>query len=451
MSQQELAGKAGVIRQTIAAFEKGRFTPSTVLALKIASIFNLAFLLLFAFSCESSNNDTSEQLPVVREAYIADCPISGSVANKDYHKVLLFRPEQAWSKEEPLAVFRVKKGRFSGTAKMDTTLVYELFFTVPGSGRAEGRPFVPTQTGIQVVCPDGMTGDILLQSDSEENANLNGYEEISRSLRPVSSPIYQKYNQLSKEGRLYNDEVEALRAEEKTASRERANEIWFQVDKLKNFDESYSEEGLVAKKELDAFNAMRDSLHWAYLEAYPMLSSFYEVWQGIKNARQQGKDFQPWLDLYESHYAKLFPGHPYHAMILGLTGNNVGEKFRDFTLPDAEGVEHRFSDLTDGKMAIVDFWASWCGNCRIRSKSLIPIYEKYAGRDFTIVGVANEFGNDAKWRAALKRDGYPWLNLISVDGSSYIQSNHGRIFLLDRDGTILAIDPTIEEIEAMLK
>ena len=41
MSQQELAEKAGVIRQTIAAIEQGRFNPSTVLALKIAHIFGL--------------------------------------------------------------------------------------------------------------------------------------------------------------------------------------------------------------------------------------------------------------------------------------------------------------------------------------------------------------------------------------------------------------------------
>lgn len=41
MSQQELADKTGVIRQTIAAIEQGRFNPSTVLALKIAHIFNL--------------------------------------------------------------------------------------------------------------------------------------------------------------------------------------------------------------------------------------------------------------------------------------------------------------------------------------------------------------------------------------------------------------------------
>jgi putative transcriptional regulator len=47
MSQQELADKAGVIRQTIAAIEQGRFNPSTVLALKIAHLFSLSVEELF--------------------------------------------------------------------------------------------------------------------------------------------------------------------------------------------------------------------------------------------------------------------------------------------------------------------------------------------------------------------------------------------------------------------
>ncbi len=47
MSQQELAEKTGVIRQTIAAIEHRRFNPSTVLALKIANIFNLSVEQLF--------------------------------------------------------------------------------------------------------------------------------------------------------------------------------------------------------------------------------------------------------------------------------------------------------------------------------------------------------------------------------------------------------------------
>jgi len=47
MSQQDLAERTDVTRQTIAAIEQGRFNPSTVLALKIARIFGLSVEQLF--------------------------------------------------------------------------------------------------------------------------------------------------------------------------------------------------------------------------------------------------------------------------------------------------------------------------------------------------------------------------------------------------------------------
>ena len=39
MTQQQLADAVGVSRQTVNAIEKGKFNPSTILALKISSIF----------------------------------------------------------------------------------------------------------------------------------------------------------------------------------------------------------------------------------------------------------------------------------------------------------------------------------------------------------------------------------------------------------------------------
>ena len=403
-------------------------------------------------ACRPSDNNASEQLPVTREECMAECPVCGTVDNTEFKEVLLFRAGQSWPHEDPVATFPVKKGRFKDVVLLDTTLVYEFIFTVPGSGMAIVRPFVPTQTGVSIVCPEDMYGDILLQSSSPENANLKAYEEIGRSLDPVSAPIYQKYSQLQKDRNLYNEEVYALIAEADTASRERAAELWNQFYKRQNLDASYSVEGLAAKREMDAFQALSDSLMRDYLVQHPtLMSSFYRVWQGIEYARQQEKDIQPWMNLYDTCFSRRFPGHPYHTGIAGLTGNNVGEKIRNFTLPDADGVPHKLSELVAGKMAVVDFWASWCGSCRVRSKALKPIYDKYAGDDFTIVGVANEYDDDAKWRTALKRDGYPWINLIELEGNPGIRSNHAKVFLIDRDGIILAIDPTVEEIEETLK
>ena len=41
MTQQQLAGRAGVTRQTIIAVEQGKYLPSLTLAFKLAQIFNL--------------------------------------------------------------------------------------------------------------------------------------------------------------------------------------------------------------------------------------------------------------------------------------------------------------------------------------------------------------------------------------------------------------------------
>lgn len=47
MTQQELAERTGVTRQTIVAVEQGKFNPSTVLALKMARVFGVTVEALF--------------------------------------------------------------------------------------------------------------------------------------------------------------------------------------------------------------------------------------------------------------------------------------------------------------------------------------------------------------------------------------------------------------------
>ena len=416
--------------------------------------FFLILTSVFLTACNGNPGGTipdSDTLPVEREQYMTDCPISGTKVTKDYSKVYVYRPDQSWFRDEPIATFKMKKGNFEGTARLDSTLVYELVFSVPGSGMAQVRPFVPTAAGIRIIGPEEFGESIELVSDTPENDNFNSYAVISHSMDPLSEPVENRFMALMEKKALYTDAVYALMAEADTASRERRVEIWAETDKLKKLDESYTEAGLAVKREMDALNAAKDSLQGAYLVEHPMISSFYLLYQNLQSAFDFKKDLQPWIDLYDLAYADKFPDHPYHSIILSLTGNQVGDSFRDFTLPDAEGVQHKLSDLTAGKLAVVDFWASWCGSCRIRSKALIPIYEKYAGADFTMVGVALEFKNDAAWRKALERDGYPWVNLVAIDAAPSLKANHAKAFVLDRDGTILAIDPTVEELDSLLQ
>ena len=133
-----------------------------------------------------------------------------------------------------------------------------------------------------------------------------------------------------------------------------------------------------------------------------------------------------------------------------------GGRYFDFTAPDLDGNEHTVSEEIKGKYALIDLWASWCGPCRQLSRSMIPVYEKYKDKGFTIVGVARE--RDAEdMRRAVKKDKYPWLNLLELRDRAKIWQHYGignsggNTFLVDPEGKILAIHPTAEEVRAILE
>ena len=59
----------------------------------------------------------------------------------------------------------------------------------------------------------------------------------------------------------------------------------------------------------------------------------------------------------------------------------------DFTLSDLDGVERSISEW-DGKVLLVDFWASWCIPCRAEMPSFNALREKYSDQGFEIIGIA---------------------------------------------------------------
>ena len=159
-------------------------------------------------------------------------------------------------------------------------------------------------------------------------------------------------------------------------------------------------------------------------------------------------------------YAKRYPAAYSTRWLQGwFSGCNtkVGGDYFDFTAPDLAGNDHTLSKEIAGRVALIDLWGSWCASCRKHSKELIPLYDKYKDRGFTVVGVAREYDNADAMKTAIRRDGYPWLNLLELDDRLGIWTRYGignaggGRFLVGRDGKILAINLEAAQVEAILE
>jgi len=67
-------------------------------------------------------------------------------------------------------------------------------------------------------------------------------------------------------------------------------------------------------------------------------------------------------------------------------GPRVGFLAPGFSVPTLNGNELDLSRYR-GKVIMINFWATWCGPCRVEMPSMEDLYSKYGGKDFEILAV----------------------------------------------------------------
>lgn len=133
----------------------------------------------------------------------------------------------------------------------------------------------------------------------------------------------------------------------------------------------------------------------------------------------------------------------------------VGDEVPDIEMADVNGNIIRLSSLR-GKVVLLDFWAAWCGPCRMENPNIVRAYEQYKNKGFTVFSVSLDTDR-SRWLAAIEKDKLSWPYHVSqLKGwqSPICQEYNIRSipasYLLDRSGRVIAVNPRGNALEDAL-
>lgn len=263
-----------------------------------------------------------------------------------------------------------------------------------------------------------------LDADSLRNSRVTG---------SASNNDYQLFEQTIKP---YNDSLNALsnwsRSKGKldAATQDSVTRVWEAIDN----NRKKAVAGFVSANPNSIVAAYAITRHFLFM---PDLASLEQQYKSLSSKVQQssfGKSIKDKIDV-EKRTA-------------------IGQPAPVFSQKDTAGKMVSLANFK-GRYVLLDFWASWCGPCRIENPHIVAAYKKYRDKGFDILAVSLDDKKD-RWIKAIYDDGLTWTHVSELQswnntvaklyGVNAIPSN----FLLDPQGRIIARNLDGKKLEEKL-
>lgn len=289
---------------------------------------------------------------------------------------------------------QTKDGRFTWVADMrEPQKVYIMFPKRYAEFYAEEGPI--TITGVA----DSLHK--LQISGSKIQDEADAYRKSLQDLTDQEMPLYRQYGKVSQEEqRKLEEKLEEIRNEKRARAKQ-------------------------------------------YIADHP--KSFYSL-ELVKDRAMMGEyeGVKPLYDLLDASLQQGSQGRALAERLAVLKRSAIGETILDFSQNDNGGKPIHFTDFK-GKYVLIDFWASWCGPCRAENPNVLKEYNKYKGKNFTVLGISLD-DNAERWKKAIEEDGMPWTQVSDLQGFKNEVSTYYGIqgipstLLVDPEGKIIAKD-----------
>ena len=138
---------------------------------------------------------------------------------------------------------------------------------------------------------------------------------------------------------------------------------------------------------------------------------------------------------------------------------HIQSKAPDFLLPTVDGeAKIALSDYA-GRYLVLDFWASWCPDCRKANPRMVDLYKRYADEavGISFLGVSFDTDREACLKA-VEKDGITWPQVSELKKwkETEISRQYGirwipTVYVIDNAGKVLYAGNNLDELEELLR